>query len=330
MNVGASHRRGGDRPPAAKLEAMTAQDPTSAGARPSAPVLEHEAATTRHDAADDVFTPELHVYEPHRIGLPPIGPYLQGVWRRRQFAYELSRTSLRAQHFSTAFGQLWLILNPVLLAAVYFLLVDILRHGRHGPGFFAHLMAGVFAFTFFSGSVIQGARSVVKSGRLVLNTAFPRTLLPLSAVLTCFYRFLPTVGVYAIFHVASGLPVGPQLLWIIPIFGMLVMFAAGIAMLVAAAQVYFRDVQQFLPYVMRIWMYSTPILYFYFEVPRHLRYFIDANPLTPIFASWSRVLNQGLAPSPKFMLWGLGWAVAALVIGAVFFISREREFAVRL
>ena len=52
---------------------------------------------------------------------------MRELWRRREFAFELSRTDLRAQHFNTVFGQLWLVLNPLLLACVYFVLVDILR-----------------------------------------------------------------------------------------------------------------------------------------------------------------------------------------------------------
>ena len=77
---------------------------------------------------------ETHVYEPHRVGLPLIRPYVRELWRRREFAFELSRTKLQAQHFDTVFGQFWLVLNPLLLALVYFVLVDILRHGHRPPG----------------------------------------------------------------------------------------------------------------------------------------------------------------------------------------------------
>src|SRR3954466_11294682 len=160
---------------------------------------------------------EQHVYEPHRIGLPPIIPYVKELWRRREFAFELSRTRLQSQHFDTVFGQLWLVLNPMLLALVYFVLVDILRHGHRPPGFFAHLVAGVFAYYFISGAVREGVKSIVKGGRLVLNTAFPRALLPLSTVITSFWRFVPTFAIYIPIHLISGLPVGLVDLWRIPI-----------------------------------------------------------------------------------------------------------------
>ena len=288
-----------------------------------------EAAPSRRVRQDD-FTTERHIYEPHRIGLPPIRSYVRQVWRRREFALEMSRTTLRAQHFNTALGQLWLVINPVLLTLVYFVLVDILQSGTRGPQFFAHLMIGLFAFQFVSGSVTQGARSVVGGGRLILNTAFPRTLLPLSSVITAFMRFLPTLIVYAIVHVAAGLPLGPHVLWTVPILVLLVVFAAGMAMLVAAAQVYFRDVSSFLPYVMRIWLYGSPVLYYLDEVPARFKPVIAANPLSPLLASLSDVLNRGQHPSGSFLAWGLAWALGAFLVGAVFFMSREREFAVRL
>ena len=288
-----------------------------------------EAAPSRRVRQDD-FTTERHVYEPHRIGLPPIRSYVRQVWRRREFALEMSRTTLRAQHFNTALGQLWLVINPVLLAGVYFVLVDILRAGSRGPEFFAHLMGALFAYYFVSQSVTQGAKSVVSGGKLILNTAFPRVLLPLSAVLTAFKRFLPTFGIYAIVHAVTGLPVGPELLWLVPILAIFVVLGCGLAMIVAAAQVYFRDLRSFLPYALRMWLYASPILYYAHEVPDRYDVILLVNPLGPLLSAWSDVLTAGHGPGAGTLLLGLAWAVAIFVAGALFFISREREFAVRL
>jgi teichoic acid transport system permease protein len=275
------------------------------------------------------FIPERQVYEPHRIGLPPLGPYVRELWRRRQFAFELARTNLRSQHFNTAFGQLWLILNPLLLTFVYFALVEIVAGGSRGAEFLAHLMLGLFAFRLVSVSINRGARSVVGGGRLILNTAFPRALLPLASVLTAFMLFLPTLAVYAVMHLAAGLPVGPHLLWAIPIFVVFLVFASGATMLVAAVQVYFRDLTNFLPYFLRIWLYASPILYYVDEVPERFKPILAANPLTPLLDSLSDVVNQGQSPSAVLLV-GLVWALGAFVAGGLFYISREREFAVRL
>lgn len=287
--------------------------------------------TTYADRADrSEFAGEVHVYEPHRIGLPPIGAYLKQLWLRREFALELARTNLRAAHYNTALGQLWLILNPLLLGLVYFALVEIIGRGNRGMDFLAHLLLALFAFRLVSTSIRQGARSVVGGGRLILNTAFPRTLLPLSSVLTSFMLFLPTLAVYAVVHAMAELPVTPEILWAVPIVAMLVLFAAGMSMLVAAVQVYFRDLSNFLPYALRIWLYASPILYYAAQVPEKFKPVLLANPMYPLLTSLGEAVNFGREPRPTLMLAGLGWAVGAFVVGGLFFISREREFAVRL
>jgi teichoic acid transport system permease protein len=279
---------------------------------------------------ENEFTATRHVYEPHVVGLPKIGPYVRELWRRREFAAELSRTKLRSQHFNTVFGQLWLVLNPLLLGLVYFILVDILRSGTRGAPFFAHLLAGIFAYYFVSGSVREAAKSVTSGGRLVLNTAFPRLLLPLASVITGFKRFIPTFLVYIPVHLIVGLPVDWELFWVIPLIALLAGVAAGLSMFVAAIQVYFRDLKQFLPYALRIWLYVCPILYYADEVPDKYKPILDVNPLGGILTAWSDVLNGGRSPHAGDLLLGLAWAAGLFVVGALFFMSREREFAVRL
>ena len=287
-------------------------------------------ATSEHPLHEDEFNSERHVYEPHKIGLPPVGPYLRELWRRREFAREMSRTTLRAQHFNTAFGQLWLILNPLLLAGVYFVLVDILRSGSRGADFFAHLMAGLFAYYFVSDAVRLSVKSVTGGGRLILNTAFPRALLPLSGVLTSFMRFLPTIAIYIPVHLIAGLPIEPVLLWVLPLTALMIVLAAGAAMLVASLQVYFRDLKNFLPYLLRVWLYASPVLYFADEVPDRYDFLLALNPLGGLLTAWSDVINQGRAPDASSLALAVGWAFGVFLAGALFFMSREREFAVRL
>jgi len=101
-------------------------------------------------------------------------------------------------------------------------------------------------------------------------------------------------------------------------------------MFFATAQVYFRDTKSFLPYTMRIWLYLTPVLWFAEMAPKRLQPFLPYNPLYGIMGSWSRVLIQGYRPSMSLLLLGAAWSVGTLLAGGLYFMSREREFAVRL
>ena len=287
------------------------------------------ATTPPHHREND-FAEEHHVYEPHLVGLPPLRPYLREAWRRRGFAFELSRTKLRAQHYNTAFGQLWLVLNPLLLALVYFILVDIIRGGSNAPGFFAHLVAGIFAYHLVSDAVRQGTKSVVTGGRLILNSAFPRVLLPMSSVISAVKRFLPCVLLYIPVHAASGLPVSANLLWVLPLLFLLIVLSSGLAMIVGALQVYFRDLKDFMPYLLRVWLFASPVLYFADQMPEKYQFLLYINPLGELLSAWSDVINLGGTPSVEQLAISAAWAVGLVLVGFLFFVSREREFAVRL
>jgi teichoic acid transport system permease protein len=302
---------------------------------------------------ENEFTTIRHVYEPHKAGLPKIRPYLRELWRRRHFAFELAHTDMRAAQTSTFFGQAWLIINPLLLALVYLLLVDVVGGHTQGVWYFYHLLVGLFLFYFISGSMLTGANSVVAEGGLIMNIAFPRLLLPLSSVYVAFRRFLPTLVILIPFHIAAHAPTTLNLLWLIPIFAEIVLFAAGLACLFSAIQVYFRDLTQFLPYFTRIWLYVSPVIFTVKQIQdkpalASLEWF---NPLMPLLGNWGQVAagfpvckpGGGKAPSCKvlshisaqgpsfhFLAAGLGWAVVVFLFGAMYFMSRERDFAVRL
>jgi ABC-type polysaccharide/polyol phosphate export permease len=288
-----------------------------------------EEERERFYSRDDEYA-ERHVYVPHKVGLPPLGHYLTLVWQRRHFAFELSRTTMRAKHFNTAFGQLWLLLNPLLLGLVYFLLVDLIRHHPRPLTFFAHLLGGLFLYQIVQTGANEGANSVVRGGGLILNTAFPRTLLPMASMATAFKRFLPTMLVWLVIHFAAGKGLTVSMLWAPVIVVMVTVFAAGVAMFCAAVEVYFRDLSSFLPYLLRIWMYISPVLYYWEDVPAHIRRWLLLNPLASMLASWSDVLNKGVSPHPGLMAIGSAFAIFSVVFGALFFISRERDFAVRI
>jgi ABC-type polysaccharide/polyol phosphate export permease len=274
--------------------------------------------------------PQYQVYEPHRVGLPPMLPYLRSVWQRREFAFELARTNLREQHYETLFGKFWLVLNPLLLSFVYFVLLDIVRGGKSGPGFFAHLVAGVFAYHYVAGAVRSGVKSVTSGGKLILNSAFPRVLLPLSSVIVGFKQFVPTLIIYIPVHILCNRPVNLSLLWVAPLVLEFTVLAAGLCMLVAAAQVYFRDLRSLLPYILRIWLYASPVLYFASRVPPQYHWLLVANPLAAPLSAWSDVLHGGHTPATWTLIVGPIWAIAIFVGALLFFMSREREFAVRL
>lgn len=298
----------------------------------------HEAATGRRR---DDFEERIHVYAPHRASLPPLGPYLREFWRRRRFAYELSRSNQKADNFDTALGSVWLVLNPLLLGLVYFLLVSVLGSGGKQVSWvttLGRILIGLFTWFFAANSMGLGAASITSGGRLILNQAFPRALLPLSSTLSAVLMFLPSIPVYVVFyllgstldHSPTHLP-GPSwaLLWYPLLLVILAVECFGLAMIFATMSVYFRDTNKFLTYLLRIWLYLTPVLYG-IEKFQHHKWALYLNPMGPVIGSITRLWVEATGPSMSLMLASVGWSVGLFFFGSWFFISRERDFAVRL
>ena len=290
--------------------------------------------TAPHRERTHEFEPVYHHYGPHRAGLPPLIPYYRELWHRRAFATEMSKAVMRGSNTSTFFGQLWLILNPLLLAGVYYLLVTVIR-GEHDPAFFTHLCLNLFAFNLVSTAITSGATSVTSSGKLLMNTPFPRLLIPLSAVRTAFFRFLPTVPVYFIFHVIFLTSVWhPKMLLALYFLGTMVLFGMGCAAFFATLQVYFRDTSSFLPFFVRMWLYLSPVLWTPERIENiaspTLLTLIKLNPMYSMLGGYTELL-QGPGFPPLYMwLTALAWSLVIAALGFLFFMSREREFTVRL
>ncbi|MFF4652525.1 ABC transporter permease [Streptomyces sp. NPDC001380] len=277
--------------------------------------------------------PEHHLFRARRAGLPHVPAYLGQLWQRRQFVHEMARSTLRAQNYTSFFGQLWLVLNPLLLGCVYYVLVDILGSGTRQHDYFAKLLAGLFAFNFFSGCLAQCAGSVIGSSRLIMNSSFPRLLLPVTQIVIAFMRFLPSLVVFLVVHEVEGLPWSWAMAWGVPAFACVALFGAGLGFLAATVQVYFRDFANFLPYLIRIWLFLSPVLWALEDQlakggPKAV--LIAANPLSPMLGTWGDALVRGRFTHPEWLAQGACWAVGAFLTGALVFMWREREFAVRL
>jgi len=269
------------------------------------------------------------IYEPFRAGLPPLGAYLRALWSRRSFIAEFSRSELREQNYGSVFGQLWLILNPLLLSGVYFLLIYIIG-GHSDSTRYGHLTASLFLFYLVSNSLSGGVKSITAGQRLILNTAFPRIMLPISALVIALFKFVPTLAVFLVMRSLLGLPFSWQMFWAIPVIAIALLMGLGMAILISCINVYFRDIASFLPYLTRSLLYLSPILYQAADLSPKLKSIEIANPIFYLLDAWSQVMVYAKAPDLFSLAHSFIWASFIFIIGTYFFLSRERDFAVRL
>jgi teichoic acid transport system permease protein len=273
----------------------------------------------------------LTVYEPTTNGLPPIGPYLHGVWDRRALVWHLARTAMKARHYDTTLGKAWVIVDPIVMAFTFYLVrVVFLPGGHEDAGFFiAHIIMGVSMFYYVRAIVEGGAKCIIANRSMVLNTAAPRGVFPAVVLMRAVIDLVPTLAVYFAVHLVTGQPWGLSLILLPVVIVLLTGFALGLGLWFAPLTVFYRDTGTLLPYVVRIWMYVTPVMYAIGEIPDSIRPLLVLNPLYPYFYMFEAIFKAEW-PAPVYFLWGGAWAVVALAIGGVTFLRRERDYAVRL
>jgi teichoic acid transport system permease protein len=275
---------------------------------------------------------EVRILRPFKAGIPNLRQYFKDMRTRKEFVIELSKAEREEEHLDTVFGQLWSIISPLLSAGIYYLFIFVVQGGHQGPEFFLHLVAGIFILEFISTAATRGSNSIMRAGALINNTSFPRVLLPLTDVLTAFRVFIPSIFVFAVFQISLQVPLTVAALQAIPALILILLFTSGLAMFAAAAQVYFRDTQALMPFILRLAMFVSPVLYF----PEQAKALFDGRLLTtlnPIFCM-IQIFSGSIARGDTFDVWtwviAIFWAIVSFTGGFWFLVTREGEFAARI
>lgn len=203
----------------------------------------------------------------------------------RTVFYQLVSRAIRTEYLENLTGFAWLIVQPLLLLAVYSFVFTTIFKARipdaGAVGFVPYLAVAFWPWIAFSEAVLRASNSISKNAALIGKVAFPNEMLPLSTVTATFLMHM--VGYLAILLVLQLMAVPIHwlgLLAALPLLLGLFLFACGLALFSSALQVFIRDVAQILPPLMTFWFFATPILYSSSILPENLAGLMQYNPMT--------------------------------------------------
>jgi teichoic acid transport system permease protein len=252
--------------------------------------------------------------------------YAADLWARREFGMQLALANLKARNATTALGLAWWVLNPLLLGAVYFLVFGIIFGDRRPEGFLAYLLAGIFPFTFTSTSLTGSVNKILGNAKLLVNVRFPRLILPISAVFEALFGFAASLVVLYAIVIPTGQMQGFPALWLLPPIVILhTAFNLGLGAAVARLAVPFRDLNNLIPYLTRLWLYLTPIIWplsLLDDQAEWAQTLVRLNPLTSFVAVYREALI-GYPPEPGALWLAAGWAAVAALFGIGMFVRNE-------
>lgn len=243
----------------------------------------------------------------------------------------LAVLEFKIRYFGSALGYLWQLVRPLMLFGVlYLVFTEFVRFNEGVPYFPAVLLTSIMLYTFFADATTGAVTAVLDRENLVRKIQFPRVVVPLAAVLTAVFNLVTNLVAVAIFVAATG--VRPQWTWLLfPVLVLaLCVMATGVAMLLSALYVRFRDVQPIWEVVLQVLFYGSPILYAIELVPSETaRQVIMCNPVAALLQQVRHWLIDPGAPSAaeaiggtELLLIPIAIAVTVCVLG-VWYFNRE-------
>ena len=240
--------------------------------------------------------------------------------------YQMTRRDLLLRYKQTAIGFGWAIFMPLVNTAVFsmiFMRVAPISTDLPYPVF---AYCGLLAWNFSASSFRFAVNSLTGNVNLVTKVYFPREIFPVSTVLVSLVDFavgsIVLVVMMAYYHIAPTW----TLILLPVVLAVHVAFTVAVALVLAMANLFYRDVKYLFEIAITVWMFATAVVYPVEIVGGRLRVLLSLNPMTPIIEGYRAVLLRGELPPAYFAVAGIG-AVVFMTVAAVVFHRAEYQFA---
>jgi ABC-2 type transport system permease protein len=255
-----------------------------------------------------------------------LGVVVVSLYRYRGLLKALVLKDLKLKYRGSVFGFLWSLANPLLMIVVYTLAFTMIL-GIRTEMFVFYLMLGQLAWTFFASSTMMSTGSIVDNTGLLRTVQFPRAILPIATVLFNFAQYLLTVAVFLpTMLVWYRIPLVEPMILLPAVLVLHVAFTIGIALILATATVFFRDVRHLVEVALAVVFWTTPIVYELDRVPERLRLLILLSPMSPFVVAYQKLFFFREWPDATVWLIATTYGVGAFVIGGALLLAFEDRF----
>ncbi|HEU4671359.1 MAG TPA: hypothetical protein VFS32_00495 [Candidatus Limnocylindrales bacterium] len=209
----------------------------------------------------------------------------------------LAQAEVKKKGAGTLLGNVWWVMDPLLQMAVYVIFVEIIAP-RKTPDFPLFVLAAILPWKWFTSSVQDSTSSVVNQERLIRQIQFPKIVLPLasitSAVVDFAFGLIPLAAIMLFFP--ERITAFPLLIPVIAVVQYV--FTLAVGLVVAAGNVFFRDLGNVVRHALRLWWFLSPGLYSigqledagFFKEHRLVRDLALANPFATLFDAYRSVI----------------------------------------
>ncbi len=246
----------------------------------------------------------------------------------RELLFNLANREISQRYKQSVLGYAWVILNPLFqLLVLTFVFSTIFKVASFNVPYIIFLIVGLLPWNFFAASLSSAANALVNNSSLVTKIYFPREILVYSTIIAKIVDFLYSCIVLVFFFMFYKVGITYHIVWVIPIFIIQLIFTAGLSLLLASFNLFYRDIQYLLSLIVSLWFYLTPVIYPVEQFPEKYRWIFAINPMSVITNAYRQVVLSGGEPNLKSLGVALLTSLILFVVSFLIFKKNEGEFA---
>ena len=250
----------------------------------------------------------------------------KNLYQYRELLKTNIQKEIRGKYKGSFLGILWSFLNPLLMVVVYAIVFPYIMRIQV-PNYLIFLIVAIIPWNFFVTCITTGCNCVWINGGIIKKVYFPREILPISVVGAGLINFLISCVIILIFVIFGGIGISIQLLWL-PIVAIIQsVLSLGLLFILSAINVYVRDVEYIVSFIVNLLFYATPILYTADMFPEKIRWVLYLNPMTHLIDAYRNIFYNQTMPNIGSLIYVGVISLIILVLGYLIFRKLEKGFA---
>lgn len=250
----------------------------------------------------------------------------KNLYNYRELLKSNVKKEIRGKYKGSFLGVLWSFVNPLLQVAVYAIVFPYIMRIQT-DNYLIYLIIGIIPWTFFTTVINQGMITVRMNAGIIKKVYFPREILPISVALSGLINFLISCIIIVLFCLFGGIGITWHIIFLPLIAILQFILTLGIVFALSAINIYIKDTEYIVTFLINMLFYATPILYEASLFPEKIRFILYLNPMTQVIVAYRDIFLYHQVPSLMGMAYLVVIALVLFFLGLLIFRKLEKGFA---
>lgn len=248
------------------------------------------------------------------------------LYNYREFLKTNVKKEIRGKYKGSFLGVLWSFINPLLMTLVYAIVFPfVLRVNQEH--YVTFVVIGVLSWNWFSTVISQGTFCMIANSDIIKKVYFPREILPIAVATSGLVNYIISIPIIIIFLLCSGIGLSWYILWLPAIALLQYILTVGIILITSAINVFIRDFEYIINFIVMMLFYGTPILYSTTLFPENFRWLLYLNPMTSIVNGYRDIMFYKRMPNLMTLSIVTVGSIILVIIGFAVFRKLKKGFA---